>query len=482
MLSKFLKYLLLLALLILICPAGAGKAEISQENPSAIQSLAEEKLLMPVLDKDSTREKEKETYPFTETLLTELEEEEIIGEKYFRLVDGEGRIITTTGRRIRPGDRYLDEKNRLYEVYKVKDYVATARYIRTEKLKKPTLRKTSSSLLINMVTGKFNRDRKASYQDLAQNEENEEWPRKLVAIYHTHNAESYVPSDGTHSIYGRGGIHQVGAALKDALEEKKIDVIHSENMHLPHDRGAYRRSRNTALELLQQNPDVIFDLHRDAAPRDAYAVQVKDDWVTKIQFVVGRQNPASVVTRRFAYDLKGLADEVYPGLIKGIFMGWGNYNQDLTPLQLLLEVGGHQNSRDAAEESMTLFADAVALYFYGIPVGEEEGVFPPRADKRDAAGGAVTGTIAVIILLVAAALGGFYFVNNPGAWERFKEQIKLYLGRNGLAWKEGYHNLLLTMKSIVSGTRAILVYLLMLGQLIRALFHSIRRRLKKGLK
>jgi stage II sporulation protein P len=271
----------------------------------------------------------------------------------------------------------------------------------------------------------------------------EEESRKLIALYHTHNDESYVPSDGTYSIYGSGGIHQVGASLKAALEQKNINVIHSENLHLPHDRGAYRRSRDTALELLQRSPDVIFDIHRDAAPSDVYAAKIDDQWVTKIQFVVGRQNPSAVVTRRFAYDMKSLADDIYPGLVKGVFMGWGNYNQDLTPLNLLLEVGGHQNSRRAAEESMALFADVVAKYFYGIPVGEEGETFP-GADRR-AAGAGAWGAVVVILLLVAAALGAFYFLNNPAAWERFKEQT--------------------------------IVYILILGQLISAFFSRVRRKL-----
>ena len=68
------------------------------------------------------------------TLLTELDEEEITAEKYYRLIDSEGELITITGRRIRPGDRYLDEKNRLFEVRRVRGYTAEAGYIRTEEL------------------------------------------------------------------------------------------------------------------------------------------------------------------------------------------------------------------------------------------------------------------------------------------------------------------------------------------------------------
>ena len=358
-----------------------------------------------------------------EYMLTELNEHEIIEERYYELLDEEGKLITLTGRRIRPGDRYLNAENKLYEVYRVHEYTAYARFLRTEQVGGVVSRDAERSPdLLNM-------ERVFYHDDLFILTENEpvsaEQRNKLVALYHTHNAESYVPSDGTHSIYGQGGIHQVGRAFKEALEEKDVQVIHSEELHLPHDRGAYRRSRNTVLELLQHDPDVIFDVHRDAAPIDAYAVEIEDEWVTQVQFVVGRQNPSFPVTRQFAYDLKGLADDVYPGLIKGVFLGWGNYNQDLMPLKLLLEVGAHQNSREAAKDGAQLFADVVALYFYGIPVKEEEETIirPPVGDFEET-GAAAAQTVLGIVLLVAAGAGGFYLINNPGSEERVKTRIK----------------------------------------------------------
>ena len=124
--------------------------------------------------------------------------------------------------------------------------------------------------------------------------------RGTMAVYHTHNAESYVPTDGTDSIYGKGGIHQVGAAFAEALRERGITVDYSEQLHLPHDRGAYRRSRETVLELIAKEPDSIFDVHRDAAPRNAYAIQLEDEWMTSVQFVVGRQNQNLGVNRKYA--------------------------------------------------------------------------------------------------------------------------------------------------------------------------------------
>ena len=473
--SRFLSSFFLLALLILLCGFAAGKNAWKNPDTGILAGKKGEKLPATLSSSSDPTEEEKGDYPFAETLLNELDAQEIAAAKYYRLLDEEGKIITVTGRRIRIGDRYLDEKNRLYEVYRVKDYVATARYIRTEKLGRVKPGSPAPGFLSKLEKNFSYLVQMAITLPQKRGPGKEEESRKLIALYHTHNDESYVPSDGTHSIYGSGGIHQVGASLKAALEQKNINVIHSENLHLPHDRGAYRRSRDTALELLQRNPDVIFDIHRDAAPSDAYAAKIDDQWVTKIQFVVGRQNPSSVVTRRFAYDMKSLADDIYPGLVKGIFMGWGNYNQDLTPLNLLLEVGGHQNSRRAAEESMALFADVVAKYFYGIPVGEEGETFPGA--ERRAAGAGAWGAVVVILLLVAAALGVFYFLNNPAAWERFKEQTNNYLGRNGFVWKEGYHNLVLTGKKIMAGLRAIVLYTLILWQLISAFFSRVRRKL-----
>ena len=45
-----------------------------------------------------------------------------------------------------------------------------------------------------------------------------------------------------------------------------------------------------------------------------------------------------------------------PMLVKGIYYGRGNYNQDLGPRTLLIEVGAHTNSRIRAERGAAMFA------------------------------------------------------------------------------------------------------------------------------
>ena len=184
-------------------------------------------------------------------------------------------------------------------------------------------------------------------------------PKRLIGIYHTHNDESYIPTDGTFSLEGRGGIHHVGKAFAETLQEKDVEVIHDETLHLPHDRGAYRRSgqpwKNTGCE-----PDVIFDIHRDAGPAHTYAAEINGEWVTQVHLVVGRQNPNMQTVRQFALDLKKTADRMYPKLVKGIFMAHGNYNQDLVPTSLLLEFGTENNSRCRCRRCL-LVAEVVAF-------------------------------------------------------------------------------------------------------------------------
>lgn len=345
----------------------------------------------------------------------ELFEDEIAASNFYRMVDEDGRTIVITGRRLRVKDRYLAADNRLYEVIEVDGYLARARFIKEERLSIPGDAAAYSAGSLQ-VQGS---------------------PARLIAIYHSHNAESYVPSDGTDSIYGRGGIHDVGVAFREALEELGIDVIHSERLHLPHDRGAYRRSRVTAQELLRQRPDAIFDVHRDAAPWEAYALELDGEWISQIHFVVGLSNPGSGANQRYAFDLKAHADHIHPGLVRGVFLIWGGYNQDLSPVNVLLEVGAHTNTKESAIRGITLFADVVTFYFYGEgPGADGAAIEDPGADDlppalyRDAGGiiRAVSGTVLGLLLTSLGAALGFYFLNTPEAlekiirwWEHFPE-------------------------------------------------------------
>lgn len=356
--------------------------------------------------------------------LDEISHEEIHDDDYYTLVSDEGEVLLVTGRMLVVDDEYLTADNRLFRVASVVGKKARAEFVEDVDLKKHM--EENFRAQIRAVAA------------AAQGEEGGEGggePRRLIGIYHTHNAESYIPSDGTHSINGRGGIHQVGKAFKEALEAQGVEVIHDETLHLPHDRGAYRRSRVTAQRLLAQGPDVIFDVHRDAAPPEAYAAKIDDIWITQVLFVVGRQNHNFSINRSFAFDLKGYADDIQPELVKGVLFGQGNYNQDLTPLKLLLEVGSHQNTREAAERGVREFADTVDFYFYG-PEDGEPGPPVPRGEAPSRTGlgllAALRTIFGILAFLILGSLGLLWI--NAGSSEEFMRIVTPYLTRARETW------------------------------------------------
>ena len=181
-----------------------------------------------------------------------------------------------------------------------------------------------------------------------------------VAIYHTHSDESYIPTDGKESILGAGGIYKVGDAFTSALKSKGMEVIQSDAKHDPHDDMAYERSRRTVIDLLKQQPDAIFDVHRDSTPPEVYKTNINGQDITKLQLVVGKYGATGKQIEDYALQIKANSDKQHPGLIKGIFFAkGGDYNQDLYPKSMLLEVGSHTNDRQSAEKGIALFADVI---------------------------------------------------------------------------------------------------------------------------
>lgn len=268
------------------------------------------------------------------TSLAQADERTDLG--YFILRDDTGTVITMTGRELDPGDHYIASDNRLFEVVETEGDTVRVRYLETIELPQVTAE------LLGAEVGK--------------SEENQ----GVVGIYHTHNAESYVPSSGTESKDdGRGDILQVGKALASAMEEMGITVYWTDNSHIPHDGQAYVRSRRTAAELLQKNPDTLIDVHRDATPPEVYETEVEGRPATKVRLVVGRQNQYRWANLEYAKRIKAVADEMYPDLVEGIFDARGNYNQDLGPKTILLEFGAHTTSLEQAQTAAEYFAKVI---------------------------------------------------------------------------------------------------------------------------
>ena len=251
--------------------------------------------------------------------------------------------------------------------------------------------------------------------------------KKLIAMYVTHSDESYIPTDGTESVNGQGGIYDVARQFRDELQNLGVDVILDESTHLPHDSGAYRRSRQTAERLLQKRPDAIIDIHRDGIPDETeYTCTINGDPASQVRLLVGRSNQNSEVNREFAKQIKAIADKQYPGLIKDIFIGKGNYNQDLSPNAILLEFGTHTLSKERALESTQHMANVISTAVYGPNTGsaksEKTAASNKSSESANKSKGAVTGIAGLIIAVIIGCV--IYALLQTGGGKAMASKVK----------------------------------------------------------
>lgn len=317
-------------------------------------------------------------------------------------VSGEdGQALFSISHTVSVGDEYISGDNILYRIEQVDGATARAKRIGEEAMPDVSWLEVGETQAVFAPEARM---AAASVKD----------ERKLIAMYVTHSDESYIPTDGTESIEGQGGIYDVAREFRDALQSKGIDVILDESTHLPHDSSAYRRSRRTAERLLQKRPDAIIDIHRDGIPdAEQYAATIDGERASRVRLLVGRSNQNSSVNRAFAKELKAVADKKYPGLIKDIFIGKGNYNQDLSPNAILLEFGTHTISKERVLNSADVMADVFSTTLYGAQTGsakapQEEG--GKAAAESSAAKGAEKnkekGAFSGMALLIGAAIVG----------------------------------------------------------------------------
>ena len=123
---------------------------------------------------------------------------------------------------------------------------------------------------------------------------------------------------------------------------------------------------------------------------------------------MGRSNQNSEVNREFAKEIKAVADKQYPGLIKDIFIGKGNYNQDLSPNAILIKFGTHTISKERALESTGLMADVVSTALYGTQTGsaksESASSSAQKTQNAEKTKGSVSGIVWLIVAVVVAAV------------------------------------------------------------------------------
>lgn len=318
----------------------------------------------------------------------------------FTVTGEDGSALFSISHAVNVGDEYISRDNALYRIERVSGTTAAAVRVGEETMPDVSWLDTGEAQAVFAEAG-----------DAVQAASGKMDSKKLIAMYVTHSDESYVPSDGTQSIEGQGGIYDVAREFRDALQSKGIDVILDESTHLPHDSGAYRRSRRTAERLLQNRPDAIIDIHRDGIPdADEYVATIDGENASRVRLLVGRSNQNSDVNRAFAKEIKAVADKKYPGLVKDIFIGKGNYNQDLSPNAILLEFGTHTISKERVLNSADVMADVVSTTLYGAQTGSAKSEKTAKSEAADKASdsaknkGSMSGMALLAVLVIVGVI------------------------------------------------------------------------------
>lgn len=255
----------------------------------------------------------------------------------YRIYNEKGDLVSTKSH-VEEGDTFITSDFYEYEIYKIEDDKGFARKLR-----------------------------QISPPKISKGEIPRRWGlnRKTIGLYMTHNDESYTLSDGYDSIYGAGGIHDVAKTLGQEFADRGINVVLDETLHIPHDNSAYSRSAVTAKRLMQNdNPDALFDIHRDGVSKKYYHAVLEDGEFSKIRIVVGKSNPNYEESLAFAQKVFALGNRMYPWLFLDIYCGKGHYNQSLQSTNLLFEMGTYLIEKELVLNSIPYLADVVETALY----------------------------------------------------------------------------------------------------------------------
>lgn len=196
-----------------------------------------------------------------------------------------------------------------------------------------------------------------------------------ILIHHTHATEYFAdsdPEDESTLIVG------VGDYLAEILETQYgIQVIHDRTVY-PYNE-AYSQALTHEEELLAAYPtiEVMIDLHRDSAGSGKYTAEIDGKSMANLMFFNGLSrnvngeiaylpNPNLADNLAFSFQLKMVADSLYPGLCKRNYLKSYRYNLHILPKAVIVEVGDNHNTVEEAMNAM----EPLAKILYTVLMGE----------------------------------------------------------------------------------------------------------------
>ncbi|MDA8227368.1 MAG: stage II sporulation protein P [Desulfitobacterium hafniense] len=192
-----------------------------------------------------------------------------------------------------------------------------------------------------------------------------------VAIYHTHNSESYAGAGGPERETGENGdIVTAGETLKKSLEKYGVKAFHSTKIHDAVDfMKAYSVSIATASQMLRDYPstELLLDIHRDGKPpgTSKSTIIVKGKEIGRVLIVIGKMNDHWKKNEAVAKELIEIGEQKFPGLfIPNIsYAADARYNQHLSDGALLMEFGSQLNTLEEVQGTADAVAEVIAEWF-----------------------------------------------------------------------------------------------------------------------
>jgi stage II sporulation protein P len=182
---------------------------------------------------------------------------------------------------------------------------------------------------------------------------------------------------------------------------------------------------------MKKNPIAVFDVHRDGInDPEFYRRNISNQDVAQMRLVVGRENPRMSANLDFVKRLMAYANKMHWPIAKEIFIGQGNYNQDLLPTSLLIEAGTYTNEKEEAMRGIAQLAEAVPVVL-GItgpssrPGAPEFGKPITDPTARQSGGWTALAWILIIVLIG----GGAFLVISSGGWNKAIERLRYFFGR-----------------------------------------------------
>ncbi len=188
-----------------------------------------------------------------------------------------------------------------------------------------------------------------------------------ILIIHTHTTECYLPesreyyteNDLTRTGDNNANVVAIGTQLSKQLNEAGFVTLHDATVHDNPYTGSYKRSAATVKKILSENPSIllVIDLHRDSIGSQGVKTKplqtVKGQPAAQVMLVMGNgQGVAGFEnwTRNVGFALKyqQTMEVLSPGLARSMTFLNATYNQNLSPVSLLLEVGTEANSLEEA--------------------------------------------------------------------------------------------------------------------------------------